>query len=45
MMITKIVVILRESGVSSIPKYLKFNISGAAYWITAFAGDDDLKYG
>jgi len=38
MMIIKIVVILRESGVSSIPKYLKFNISGAAYWINRFRG-------
>ena len=34
MMIRKPVVILREGGVSSIPKHLKFNIGDAAYWIT-----------
>ena len=34
----KTVVILRESGVSSIPQNLKFDIASAAYWITRFRG-------
>jgi hypothetical protein len=38
MMMRKMVVILRESGVSSIPKRLKFNVAGAAYWITRLRG-------
>jgi hypothetical protein len=38
MMTRKTVVILREGGVSSIPKHLKSNIAGAAYWITRFRG-------
>jgi hypothetical protein len=37
MMMRKTTVILRESGVSSIPKHLKFNLSGAAYWITRWS--------
>jgi hypothetical protein len=38
MMMRKAVVILRESGVSSIPRHLKFSIAGAAYWITRVRG-------
>jgi hypothetical protein len=38
MMGRKAAVIHRESGVSSIPRRLKFNIAGAAYWITRFRG-------
>ena len=38
MTMRKTVVILRESGVSSIPEHLQFNIASAAYWITRFRG-------
>ena len=38
MMMRKTVVILRDSGVSSNPNRLKFNIAGAAYWIARFRG-------